>query len=498
LALFGKKKSTPEAPEEANGAPVENGASGSDPAKARRFFEHARTMHEASNYEYAVTLWLQGLRQDPTSMEGLEHFYESAQAFARSSKKPGPSKDQAKAFGRKGPVERYLTGLLEWGTRQGDVGAGVKAVEAGAKADLDEPTYWVGERVLRAASAGDRPKKEHFVKLKDLFKEMQAFDLAVRAGQEALTLDPTDGPLDAEVRNLSAQAAMSKGGYETTGEEGGFRRNIRDLESQRRFEEESAIAKSEDAATRVVNAAKADYESRPTDPASIMKFAKALQERGQGDDEKIAISVLLKGYEQTKEFRFREQAGVLNLRRARRKIRSLKEKAEQNPEDEAARQQLEEGQRKLLEAEIKELRLQVEAYPTDRMRKFELGKRLFLVGQFEDAIALFQESQNDAKARVPSLNYLGQAFLRLGWTTEAIETLRHAIEAHPSEKDETGMELRYSLMLALAQKAREDQDAARAEEAVRIASSLAMLNISYRDIRKRREELQSLQAELKA
>lgn len=497
MALFGRKKPEGDtATESAEGA-HENGAHQSDPAKARRFFEHAKTMHEASNYEYAVTLWLQGLRQDPTSMEGLEKFYESAQAFARQNKKPGPSKDQSKAFGRKGPVERYLTGLLDWGTKPSDVNAGVKAVEAGVKAGLDEPTYWLGERVLRAASMDDRPKRDAFIRLKDLFKEIQAYDLAVRAGQEALTLDPQDGPLDAEIRNLSAQAAMTKGGYETTGEEGGFRRNIRNAEAQRRLEEEAAIAKSGDAATRVVNAAKADYESRPTDPAAIMKFARALQERAQGDDEKIAIQVLLKGYEQTKEFRFREQAGMLNLRRARRKIRTLKERADQDPEDSSLAAQLEEGRKKLLEAEIKELRLQVEAYPTDRMRKFELGKRLFMTGDYEGAIGLFQESQNDAKARVPSLNYLGQSFLRLGWTTEAVETLRSALQAHPGEKDETGMDLRYALMNALAEKAREDKDPAKAEEAVKIASTLAMQNISYRDIRERRNDLQSLLTELK-
>ncbi|MEC9372324.1 MAG: hypothetical protein VYC34_00700 [Planctomycetota bacterium] len=498
MALFGSKKGKSETADDA-----ENGKSSgkfeSNPANASRFFNHARAMHEASNFEYAMTLWLDGLRWDPSSMSGLEHFYESAQAYSQKSGKKSPTKDQVKAVkkDKKHPADSYLLALLEWGPDPTDAGAGVKALDAASKLDLDEAVHWIGLRTLNAARAGAKPKKDLFVKMKDIFVKVQAYDLAVKAGEDAMALDPSDTVLQAEVRNLSAQAAMSKGGYENT-QEGSFRQNIRDLDKQRQLESETSVVRTEEATDRLVENAREDYESRPTDTASIQKYAKTLLSRGTPEDEKTAVQVLLKGYEQTREFRFREQAGAVQIRRARRKLRAMKEKAASEPQNAELQAQVADAEKKILEGEVKELQLQVEAYPTDLHRKFELGRRLFLLGQQEEAIGLFQESRRDAKARVPSLNYLGQAFLKLGWITEAIESLRTALEAHHSEEDDLGMELRYLLMLALAKRAEQERDAAAIDEAIKIASSLAMQNIGYRDIRSQREALQKLSQELKA
>ena len=94
-------------------------------------------------------------------------------------------------------------------------------------------------------------------------------------------------------------------------------------------------------------------------------------------------------------------------------------------------------------------------------------------------------------------NQLGQAFLRLGWYTEAEETMRGAIAGHPSESDELGMQLRYGLMTVLQQKAEQDRDLAAAEEAFKIASKIAINQIDYEDIRERRAALQELVKKLK-
>ncbi|TVQ29874.1 MAG: hypothetical protein EA376_14605 [Phycisphaeraceae bacterium] len=507
MALFGKKKETDQADDaastedagriatESNGD--EKGLYKADAAKAARFFEHARTVHETGNHEYAMTLWLQGLRQDPTSFTGLEQFWQSALEFRRTMRKPGPTRDQSRSFDGKGPVERFLVALLNWGTRPGDTSAGVKAVETSVKLGLAESAYWIGDRVLGASLNDRKPKKDHYVRLKDLFSEIQAFDLAVKAGNLALNVDPTDSPLEAELRNLSAQAAMTKGGYEETGQEGGFRKNIRDADTQRRIQDESSLAKGEDAATRLLSAAKEDYDSRPTDNKTIAAYARRLLETNNPEHEKLAYQVLIKGYEDTKEFRFRQQAGDVKLRRARRKLRQLRDAAAEKPDDEKLQATLKDAERKFIEMEIEELTLCVDAYPTDLSFKYQLGRRHFLLGQYEKAIEFFQEAQNDAKSRVQVLNYLGQSFLALGWHTEAVESLRSGIKNHPSEKDDLGLELRYGLMRALEAKARAERDTNDAEEAMRLASGIAMQQISFRDIRERRDELRQLVQELK-
>ena len=501
MALFGKKKNS----EGVTGDSASGAVDGwrPDPAKAESFYKHARTMHEASNDEYAVTLWLRGLRQDPASMTGLESFYACCQSFISQRGKFGAVKDQVKCFCEKTAtpkIEKTLAALLQWGTNPLDVAAGIKVIEAMQRiegVDMIEPIYWVGEKVLEFARRDKKTKKSHLVKLKDLFVEAGVFELGVKAGEAALMLDPSDGHLQGELRNLSAQATMSTGGYESTGEAGGFRSNIRDSSKQRELEEEERIVKTEDVVDRAIARSKADYESRPTDTAAIQKYTRALMDRGTPADEKAAFVILTKAYKETVEFRFRQQAGEIKIRQGRRKIRQLRDAAQANPNDADAQEKYARGKRALTKLEIEEYTAQVNAYPTNLSLKFELGKRYYELGKLQEAIELFQVARDDPKRRATCLSYLGQAFLKLGWQDEAIDTLRAAIEAHPVMGDDTGRELRYALMLALETKAREESDRGVAEEAAKIASGIAIEQINFKDIGARRIALQSLVKELR-
>jgi hypothetical protein len=501
LALFGKKKGPADGDGNGDGGGGGGGAAGPfqpDPGKASRWFDHARTQHETANYEYAVTCWLKGLAFDPANQDALQGFLSSAQAFAAGQKKPGPSKDQVKSFGGKSPVDRFVQSLLLWGTtpQLSNVGAGVKAVEAAASLGLGDSAKWIGERTMARARQSE-PKKDHFLRLKDAFVSIEAFRLAQQAGEAALQLDPNDGPLKDEVRNLAAQAAMSGGGYEETGEEGGFHKNIKDAEAQKRLREQSSVVRTEDATERIVQEAKADYESRPNDTHAIGRYVKALLERSAPEDEQTVIDILRKAFEDTREFRWRQQLGDLEIRRERRNLAALKRKVDENGGDEALREEFRKAQRDLLESEAREFKVRVEAYPTDARLKYELGRRLFALDQPQDAIKYLQEAQSDAKIRTGVQSVLGQAFAKLGWHAEAADMLRQALDNHANPNDDMGMELRYGLMVALENKARADGDASAAEDASKIASGLAMQKIDFRDVVERRQALQKLLQDLR-
>ncbi len=476
---------------------AEGGASlyEADAAKAAKFFERARTVHESTNYEYATTLWLQGLRQDPTDMAGLEGFLRSAQAYASDSGKDRPSKDQSANFGGKGALEKYLESLLAWGVKPGDAGRGVRVLEYAGELGLQEAGKWVGDRVL-AVALGEKIKKGEMVKLMGVLEGTGAFDLAVRAGEAALMASGGgDAALEAEVRNLAAQATMTRGGYERSGEEGGFRANIKDVEAQRRLEDEERLVKSEATVDRLLESARADYQNRPTDRSAIAKYARALQDRGRPEDEKTAFEMLMKAFEETKEFRFRQGAGELRLRHARRKVADLKERAKGG--DAKAGEEHRLAHEKFVRMELEELKLRIEHYPTDLGLKLETGIRHFLLGENEEAIALFQEAQNDTRNRGRALNYLGLAFGRVGWLEEAVSTLREALESMESTDSDAGMETRYNLMTALERKAREQKELKSAEDAYRIASGIAIQQIGFKDVRAKRDELKGLVESLK-
>lgn len=492
LAIFGKKKDG-----EASEAVEQAGPVTMSPEKAARFFEHARTVQQASNHEYAMQLWLNGLRQDPSSMTGLEGFWSAATSWNGAGNKK-LSKETARAFGGRGDVEKYLAALLAWGTKPVDSGAAIRAADAAGKLDLPEPTYWIAEQALRLMAADPKPKKDSFVKLMRALEKIGAYDLAARAGDAAVRLDPEDNALATEVRNLSAQATMSRGGFDETGEAGGFRKNIRNADKQRELEEAERIVKSEDTLDRLVRLAEEAYKARPDDLPTITTYAKRLIERGTTEDEERALAVLKKAHADTQQFRFRQMAGDVRIRRARRRLGEFRKAAESAGGEGEAAVRFKAAQKKFFEIEREELVARVENYPTDLGLKHQLGLREFALGNFEDSVALFQESKGDKKSQASSIEHLGLAFQRMGWLSEAVDTLRDGVDRNVAETSEGQMAMRYALMAALQEKAERDREADAAKEAEKIASAIAIQQLNYRDIRARRDALKALVAELGA
>lgn len=509
MALFGKKNkgdepdAAPAGGEDAGGggkAKARSKGAGApfepEPAKARRFFEHAKAMHDSANYEYAMTLWLQGMRKDPTALEPLEKFFDSAANF-RTKNPKGATKDQLKQFGGRGTLEKYLTNLLVWGGKPQDWSAGFKAMEGAADLELDEHAYWIGEKVIAIAKGDKKAKKDAFVSMMNVFEKIGGYDKAVQAGETALEIDPRDAKLQGRIRNMSATATMSRGGYEST-EAGSFRKNIKDLEGQRSKEAEERVVKSEETLDQVIARAAEDFKSRPTDEAAALKLGKFLLERGRPEDEQTARKLYLKMHADTQSYRFKMLAGDIQMRIARRKLRAIRDKAKENPDDQTLKQQLAAGQRQLLEFEKAEYAERVENYPTDLHLKYELGVRHFRAGEFEQAVKQFQDAQGAPGLGVKVQNYLGQAFTQMDWLDEAESSYRQAIEQHNSDSDDTAMELRYGLMDVLASKAEAQRDTEVAEEAFKLASAIAVKHIGFRDIRDRRAQLQGLVRELKS
>ncbi len=500
MALFSRKNSHESGAEEpAGGRDVFMPA----PDKAAAFFKHAQAVHETGNYEYATTLWLQGLRMDPASMTGLELFFGSAQACIGAQKKFGPTKDQARTFGpekgRVRTIEKYLSALLEWGTRPLDAASGVRAMEAGGEVEVDlgEQVYWIGERTLAAALSDKKPRKDVLLRIKDAAAKVGAFDLAVKAGEQALRLDPSDSALDDQLRNLSAQATMSKGGYESAGKEGGFRSSIRDAAAQRVLQEQDAISKSGTMADRTLEAARTDYETRTTDPYAVERYVRELVARETDEHDAVAQRVLDRAFKETQEFRWRRIWGDLEIRKLKRALRPVKAALDASPDDPAARRTHEEAARAFLQAEIAEFRSRAEAYPTNLEFKYELGRRLFEAGSFKEAITLLQRAQEDPKRRASVLDYLARCFLAIGFSAEAIGVFRQAIEAASAGAQEPSLELRYGLLTALQSKAQDERDLVAAQEAAGIASAIAMQQFDFKDIMERRQAIQSLVNELR-
>jgi tetratricopeptide (TPR) repeat protein len=389
-------------------------------------------------------------------------------------------------------MDRYLQNLLSWAAKPRDWQSGMRAMELAAKLGLVDHVMWIGDQVLPIAQNDGKAKKDQFVKLMEIFSKVGDYDHAQRAGDAAMALDPTDGKLAAQVKNTSAQATMSRGGFEGGVQSGHFRRNIKDADKQRELEEEESLAKTDETFERLINRAKTRLRDNPDDQDTLNKLARLLLERGTERDEKEAYNLLMKASERFKSYRWKQQAGDIQMRVARRKLGSFREAAEAEPNDAEKQQRYKQARKKVLDLELSEFRERVQNYPTDLKLKFELGWRLFEAGEFEEAISHLQRAKGASGIGSQARGYLARCFLNLGWITEAEDTYREAINAHGAAGDRVGLDLRYGLMTALKRRAEEQQDLEAAKEASDLAGKIAMEQFGYRDIKQVREQLQGL------
>jgi len=238
-------------------------------------------------------------------------------------------------------------------------------------------------------------------------------------------------------------------------------------------------------------------EARPGDLPTLEKYCKLLLERAKPADEAEVIRIYLKAHQDFKQYRFREMAGDVRIRQERRKVTELKVMLEQAGDDEMIRRMHDQQVEDLNKLEVQEFKERVENYPSDLTKKFELGRRLFAIGDWDGTISMMQEAQSDPKNKVVSLTMLGQAFVKIDYIDEAVETFKKALESRELTP-ELQLELRYHLLTALQIRAETSRELATAEEAEKIAASIAAQQFGYRDIRTRRDAIKKLVTELRA
>jgi tetratricopeptide (TPR) repeat protein len=206
----------------------------------------------------------------------------------------------------------------------------------------------------------------------------------------------------------------------------------------------------------------------------------------------MAAKVYMAGFKSTGQYRFRMAAGDLKMARIRKAIRALQvdlKEGETTDELDALR-------KTFIELRIVEFNERVVKYPTDRGIRFELGLIEFEGGNFEDAMAAFQQCKDEAKYRTRATHMLGKCFAEENWHVEAVGEFREALEKLESAEKERELPIRYDLMASLIDLARDTRSSEEAREATEICSAILRKNIGYRDIRARRKEVDLLVKEL--
>ena len=447
--------------------------------KGKAFFERADQVSETGNWDFAIAMYLEGISREP---ENLDRGHKPLRKVSINRKaqggKPAGMIDQIKRRPCKDPVRNLVNAEYLLSKDPGSVQNMMQVLQAARKCDLIGLVHWISLIILESQRQTKKPSKRILVDLVSAFESAKDFSMSVQACDMAISLDPNDGELRDRMRSLSALYTIDKGKFE---EEGDFTKGVDDLEAQQKIQKKDALVQDEEYLLGQIRKCRQDYLENPHVAGKINNAVDALLKIENESYENEAIDILAKAHKDSSAYQFKMRIGDIRIRQMSRRFRQMRDSGDTAGATEQAKRQL--------AFELDEYKERCANYPTDLGLKFEMGRRQFLSGQYDEAIASLQTAQRDPRRGLRARSLIGQAFVKKGWLGMAVETFEKALELEATE--EFTMELRYFLGDVL-------DNMGQLERAQEQFSTVAQLDYNYRDVRQRIENIRTRLSEPKA
>ena len=451
-------------------------------AKAKAFFEKAEKVAKTANFEYAIDMYLEGLRYFPDAVE-QGHVPLCEMALHRSGaggKKPSMM-EKVKRMGGKTPLEQMLNAEYLFVKDPDHLQYAEAMLKAAVEGGYTRTANWIANLIFQTNNTAEKPSVHTYILLKDSYAALGEYDKAVAACQRAARLKPEDKELADEYKNLSAELTMSRGKYDG---ESDFRNSIKDREDQEKLHAQSGVVKTDDYRVQAIEDARRKVAKNPDLPTNIFELADALSDMETDQSENDAITLLENTYDSRKDFSFKERAGLIKIKQLKRKIRHAKSVLEDNPVDMQVKEVHEKLLAQLNETELEHYQLCMKNYPTNLKAKYDYAVRLANNKRYNEAIPLLQEAQKDPRRNFSAKNQIGLCFLAMGWLTDAIDVFNNALESYKLKDSATGKELRYNL-------ARVYEENGDKQKALEIYRKIAQSDFGYRDVSQRVSKIRS-------
>jgi tetratricopeptide (TPR) repeat protein len=453
-------------------------------AKARSFFDKAHQIADINDFDYAIDLFLEGLRCAPNAvLEGHIELRELAlHRQSKGGKKP-TMVERVKRLRGKTPLEQMLNAEYLFAKDPDHLSYAGTMLKAAVAGGYTQTAKWIADLLFQANNAAKKPSFSTYILLKNSYTALGQFDRALAACQYAVKFKPEDGELADEFKNLTAEMTLARGRYD---QEGDFRKSIKDRESQEKLQAQASVVKTEDYRVLAVQDARKALAQDPNLPRNIFSLAQALSEMQNDKADREAIELLKNAYKTKSDFSFQQRAGQIRIKQLNRKIREAKGALETKPDDVKAKARAATLSAQLDSIELEHYRACVQNYPTDLQAKYEYGIRLVRNKQYDEAIPLFQEAQKDPRHKISAMDKIGLCFFMKGWFPDAIDVFARAIESYKIKDDNIAKELRYNL-------ARSYEEQGDAEKALEIYRKIAQLDFAFKDVCRRVGKLRKLQ-----
>ncbi|HZK80464.1 MAG TPA: hypothetical protein VFC46_05335 [Humisphaera sp.] len=453
-----------------------------DRKKAKRFFDHAKSVAATGQYDYAIEMFINGLNLDPEDLDQHKLLRElSLKRKVSGGKAMGMFEARKFSTSTKDDKQNMLNAERLLAFDPGNTKHMLLFAQSAFRGGFYDTAMWAADMTLRGNAESAKPDFNTFLVLKDVYKGLNDFAQASEACAAALQLKPTDMDLMGEMKNLAAQHAINKGNYLRAKS---FRESIRNMGDQTKLLEDEKDVKSEDILLRKVRDAEKDWRATPDDVARFGKYIDALKSTETMEYENRAIEELDEMFKKTRQFKYRAREGEIKISQFNRMERALRQDFAKEPTNMKKKKELVEFQNYKAKEELVEYQLIVENYPTDTNARYKIAERMFYLRQYTDVIPVLQQCRNDPKYRAPAGTLLGRAFLEAGFGDEAVDTIRGVIDDYPARGDDRYKDMIYWYGRALEVKGD-------TETALKQYSLVAQMEFKYKDVQDRIKRLRA-------
>jgi len=319
-------------------------------------------------------------------------------------------------------------------------------------------------------------RKEMLRSLGRLYKAKEEIVIALQRYEELRQLDPHDPEATRETQQLAAQGAIISAGWEDSTS---YRDVVKDVAEAERLEDERAVSRTAADLDGVIARQQGLVKREPTIAVHYIRLGDLLRQASRYDE---AEQVYLKAKEiNPMSFDAVERLGDTKQERLQQEIQQVKAEVGAKPEDQALKQKLEELTKRHLRVGIEDLTSRVQAHPTDTGIRTRLGRMLYEAGEYDKAIAEFQQAQDDPRHRLRALSYMGLCFMKKGMYELAVRRYEEAL-SRVEGFTETTKELVYNLGLAYEQMGKKAEAKAQYEK-------IYERDITFRDVARKLESL---------
>jgi tetratricopeptide (TPR) repeat protein len=229
---------------------------------------------------------------------------------------------------------------------------------------------------------------------------------ALRAADELLKLKPQDGDALALMRKAAIAQTTTAGNWE---DKGSFRDKLRDEAASTMLEQSAKIVTSDEMTQKLIDEALVRIQSQPDNLNHYRSVVEGYKKLNKLEDALEYVRKARALPSGAGDSTLGKQETDLKTAIVERRIKELAARAEAAPDDAALAAELAKAKKDFAEIQLIEAKDYAERYPNDYGARFTLGNLYLEAGDYQNAIANFQQAQKNPKVRVAAITGMGKA-----------------------------------------------------------------------------------------